>query len=556
MSGFDDKIGLNGKKNHDENAVSDVHDLLGNENWEARLAAARTAREKILKEKGRSQETTPIKPPYLIEPPGHENSSPPAEDTAESATALDETFLLYKNKFGTAAKSSGKAARQTGRRLALPVVATVTFACFFGLGSGIILAYGALVKTGWLSASTAVEGEKETTTARVAAGPQVEPAEVLSSPAIEQPDTGASSIYTAFDSQESGEVQPPSVLTQLPTGRIGPLADPSGSEFGVGEMDLEEASQSQFQPSELSVILENPVHLSFSSGTVHEKDTLLDEVGFLPEKSNIDVMVAMAGLTPPPLDQGKQLTFDRSVEEKSGQVIIALTPVLQQVEPTEFPQVFSDPSPRFSVFDGELPQFAVAFSAGNTSLPNFPSATPPPEIPVARTIRSFDKNDLELPNVGAAREQRGNLAALLGFDPVSASMIELVTFAPKSISDDGVAKNTEFLESTGFVASAVNRVNYRVSNTQVRYYRSQDEGVASALASEIGGIVRDFTNVANPPSMGLIEVYLKGEGSGARTTTGTPPKLTAAQRLANQKAQLERNIVNSLRRGEQFGPLQ
>ena len=69
----------------------------------------------------------------------------------------------------------------------------------------------------------------------------------------------------------------------------------------------------------------------------------------------------------------------------------------------------------------------------------------------------------------------------------------------------------------GFEIAATRPAAFEISRTNVRYFHAGDAQAARALAQAIGGRFRDFTNFTPPPEPGVIEIWLKGQGSPART---------------------------------------
>ncbi len=483
------------------------------------------------------------------------------DDDAERVTVPDEPAHPLENTLGQTAISEEETGPtpSTARRQPLSAVAIIAFACFFGLGSGVVLSFGAIAGMGWLSFNTSSPEEKEPETPILAAGPELQPNMTFSFAAIEQPESSALFVYTNVDTLIPGQFPPVYLYSPLPTDKMIAPVKSRGPRLVSAGVEFEQVSQNDFQPNDFSAVFENPQYLSVIPEPPSANNASRDEVFVLPETSNVNPMVTVASLSPPLLDHGKNLIFVSKDEARSAQPVLASAPVLHKGEPGDVPQVFSQRPLKLSVFDKGLPQFTVASLADDDVLSIISSIAPPPQRRFSTSIPSVGETTFEvprLPQVGRAHEQSRSLASKLGFDPETASRIKLVTFAPTSIKEDSIESNKEILDATGFSASTVNRVNYRVSQTHVRYYRSQDKDAALAVASEVGGIARDFTGVRNPPPGGRIEVYLEGRGKGASRTAGTKQRFTAAQRRANQKARLERSIVGSLRRGEQFGSSQ
>ena len=69
----------------------------------------------------------------------------------------------------------------------------------------------------------------------------------------------------------------------------------------------------------------------------------------------------------------------------------------------------------------------------------------------------------------------------------------------------------------GFEIADIQPAGFTISRTNVRYFHAKDAQAARALAGAIGGQLRDFTSFKPPPDPGVIEIWLKGEGTPART---------------------------------------
>ena len=95
--------------------------------------------------------------------------------------------------------------------------------------------------------------------------------------------------------------------------------------------------------------------------------------------------------------------------------------------------------------------------------------------------------------------------------------LEIVLHIPNGAQ----ASDTEALigaaSGAGFEIAATRPAGFKISRTNVRYFHKKDAQAARALAQAIDGRFRDFTSFTPPPDPGVIEVWLKGQGSPART---------------------------------------
>ncbi|MEP2027396.1 MAG: hypothetical protein ABJI96_01665 [Paracoccaceae bacterium] len=89
----------------------------------------------------------------------------------------------------------------------------------------------------------------------------------------------------------------------------------------------------------------------------------------------------------------------------------------------------------------------------------------------------------------------------------------VVLNVPSSLSDDEVASVTKGIVETGASIAKVDRVNFRISSTQIRFFRPDDAEPAAAIANRIGAEARDFTSYRPSPPVGTIEMFLSGGGS-------------------------------------------
>ena len=96
------------------------------------------------------------------------------------------------------------------------------------------------------------------------------------------------------------------------------------------------------------------------------------------------------------------------------------------------------------------------------------------------------------------------------------------------------------LDQSGFEVSAPRSVTFAVRDTQVRFFHASDAPAARDLATDIGGIARDFTSYTPSPPEGLVEVYVAGRSAPAAPTR-------TSRGLAGDIRQLTENIGNALR---------
>jgi hypothetical protein len=305
-----------------------------------------------------------------------------------------------------------------------------------------------------------------------------------------------------------------------------------------------------FQPSDIFVSFDhNPAELASIPRLQAVPDQAGDTLPMLPETSLVQVASFVASPTPPPVENSAQILGSA----KDAMPVRIAMPALFKGTPDGVPEDVQQQAEQLVVFDDVIQGFVYR---GPSDIDVFVKASiidSPPAKAVSVRAPVIGRQAFDLPEIGPPPDAKPTLAAKLGLSTEAAKQVELVTFAPTNVSDERIAGNAELLSSTGFPVADVNRVNFTVSQNHVRYYSLDDEKVARAIAAEIGGPARDFTNLRNAPPPGRVEIWLQGNGTAASSTTTAPTRtVTAAERRAAAKAQLERSLVNSLRRGDHW----
>ena len=119
-------------------------------------------------------------------------------------------------------------------------------------------------------------------------------------------------------------------------------------------------------------------------------------------------------------------------------------------------------------------------------------------------------------------------------------------FAPTSVGEDVLASTRSVADRLNFSVEAVNRVAYRISRNQVRFYDADSAEAAARLAEEIGAVPRDFTTSDVNAAPGALEVYLAGRSAGARSQGTTAVRRTTP---ANDANSLRNSVLGRIRAG-------
>ncbi|MFT5510757.1 MAG: hypothetical protein ACI89J_003854 [Hyphomicrobiaceae bacterium] len=142
-------------------------------------------------------------------------------------------------------------------------------------------------------------------------------------------------------------------------------------------------------------------------------------------------------------------------------------------------------------------------------------------------------------------DRTGNETASLPLTP-DAIARPIWIFAPSSVGEDVLDTTQSAAERLNLSVQAVNRVTYRISRSQVRYYDPDSADAAGRLAVQIDAIPRDFTTSDVNAAPGTLEIYLAGRPVVARSQSAT-----AAPRAepANDLDSLRNSVIDRIRAG-------
>ncbi|MCA8878880.1 MAG: hypothetical protein KDA73_02770 [Rhodobacteraceae bacterium] len=135
-----------------------------------------------------------------------------------------------------------------------------------------------------------------------------------------------------------------------------------------------------------------------------------------------------------------------------------------------------------------------------------------------------------------------------------ADSLRLAVHVPTGANSAEVSAIHAALNAAGFSEWAPLPVGFAVSETQVRYYHSEDATAAQVIAARINGRARDFTHYSPQPLPGTVEIWVAGEGSGtgsgagrsrSSTTVSRSDQLPSPGQAAREIGRAVRNLVNT-----------
>ncbi len=131
-----------------------------------------------------------------------------------------------------------------------------------------------------------------------------------------------------------------------------------------------------------------------------------------------------------------------------------------------------------------------------------------------------------------------------------ASDLTLVVHAPGALSEAEIGAVMGAIKAVGFEPSPSKRVEFTISQTNVRYFYAADAGAAASIAKALGARVRDFTNYSPPPPKGTVEIWIAGTGDAPFVAAAAPAKVKKTAVPAPSPAQqLKKRLIRQLRAG-------
>jgi len=215
-------------------------------------------------------------------------------------------------------------------------------------------------------------------------------------------------------------------------------------------------------------------------------------------------------------------------------------------------------SPDVAVFDADLPHARPGLSPVRVALSAVPFETvipgafdarlPQPSSSAARLVYSGQLPEPpELSEVSVLQTPPRPFADISR--GVAVENYSVIVHAPRSLPRRSLGEFVESLQATGYAIGSPRRVNFKIRDSNVRYFFAADAEAARELAAVVGGSARDFTSYRPSPPPGTIEVWLAG-----------PEVRRAARRVAPRAAPAEDaeiillrdRLVDILRSGDRF----
>ncbi len=525
-------------------------------NLEERLAIARSKREQVLRAKGKSLKKPVMKRPSFMDDDPAANwdlSTPAPNEQQQAPTAFvpaEETGdIEAEHPSPTGTQANPPTPRSS---LSVSWAVVLAFAGFFGLGSGIVLSIGAVIALGWVSVpdlspnramvtASAPEQKPEihTNVFKPLAPPVANSARLSLRHVALQPvvinSRSAPAFYAALEADLG------IAAMQSPAPRV----DASG-----GSAEL--VSRFDFQPAAVAMTFANPLPLAKSPAPFAKSGIAEDVVPQIFAKSEIRPFTLMANLSVPVVDAVSIQAI--SVGDLLHRPSTTPTPTLARSSPGVAPTIARAHLAKPVVFDGVMVSLPSTENLDGATVVLAALTLDPPAKSVRANAPLYEEHAVALPDIGKPHLQTPTLARRLGLSAEAANRIRLVTFAPANVPDDALQAYAGILGATGLPLGQLNRVNFKVSKTHVRYYRNEDSQIAQALAEEVDGVARNFSNTRVRPPDGQVELWLEGNRRGVRSTIDAPaPPVNEEKRRAVLKAELESRLVDRLRRGEHLG---
>ncbi|MCV3271315.1 hypothetical protein [Roseobacter sinensis] len=433
------------------------------------------------------------------------------------------------------------------RRRAVPLSVMIAFACFFGLGFGVVASLGLVVGLGWVSVSDLNRPAVSNTAPEVS---PVAPAALAVDAYADVP----SGIDVARPTPRAAVVaSQPSAIPQLGESGDGTLAAvmSPAPQVEAALTNIVWTSFPQETPKSLAPVSANPAPAVWSKPPKALARPFPEAMPAVLERSPVRARALAVSLSGPVIEAALPALPAQAVVPPDHGPIVALF----DVQEDQRPEVQQAPMGRPVLEPLLRASLSPSASAPVTAVAPIDQFGAVPRVVQPAALLAQPKPLRGLPQIGGPVERPLTLAAKLGGAGEDVSQIALFAYAPTSVSADALNEKLGDLATTGFPLAETSRVNFRVSKTHVRYYTRADETVARAIAAELGGAARDFTRERIAAPAGRIEVWMAGTRVGApkpRTVAASPQRRAAlkAEQQARVRTQLKNRLVDSLRSKE------
>ncbi len=252
------------------------------------------------------------------------------------------------------------------------------------------------------------------------------------------------------------------------------------------------------------------------------------------EKAPLPLGPEVKSWNPPPMSQtvipSNRIELPQMLQP--GVNVVQPVPILQSPAVHDSEPISQVMSPRLSYLKKSR-ELALQASGKEVPLPR-----PMEPTNSVNPFRAVPLLDLEF-----ASETESDIASLAVAVPLAlpdtrisgVDAYKAVINAPSTLDEEEVNLVAADVRETGMSLGRINRVNYKVSTNQVRFFHQDDAELALALAQHIGAQARDFTNYRPSPPAKSIEIFLTGNGKPvARRTPHRTKFVSDAIRLRNK----------------------
>lgn len=138
-----------------------------------------------------------------------------------------------------------------------------------------------------------------------------------------------------------------------------------------------------------------------------------------------------------------------------------------------------------------------------------------------------------------------NFAQALGLSDQQVQAFNLVLLAPDSVKDADIDAFGTQLGQTGLPLTNQKKVGFTISKPHIRYYSADSKTVAMALADRLGVEPRDFTSAGRKTTQ--IEVWMSGRSATPVTKPRKAPLRRTKTPSISTRTKLSNSIISGLR---------